>query len=128
MHILIADANPGMRHTIASIVRPIATHLFECSDAAMAVATCQAMRPDWAIIDFDLTAPDGLEACRRIAGTGTGTRVLLLTTHDDPAFARAAIAAGAAACVAKHDLTTLTNTLTAFPPLVRTHQSSEKSS
>lgn len=58
--------------------------------------------PDLVLMDVRLGAGiDGLEATRRITALGLPTRVLMLTLHDMPAYAREALSAGAAGYVLK---------------------------
>ena len=58
--------------------------------------------PDLVLMDVRLGAGiDGLEATRRITELGLPTRVLMLTLHDMPAYAREALSAGAAGYVLK---------------------------
>jgi DNA-binding NarL/FixJ family response regulator len=58
--------------------------------------------PDLVLMDVRLGAGiDGLEATRRIAALGLPTKVLMLTLHDMPAYAREALSAGAAGYVLK---------------------------
>jgi DNA-binding NarL/FixJ family response regulator len=58
--------------------------------------------PDLVLMDIRLGAGiDGLEATRRIAALGLPTKVLMLTLHDMPAYAREALSAGAAGYVLK---------------------------
>lgn len=59
-------------------------------------------RPDIVLMDIRLgDGIDGLEATRRIAALGLGTRVVMLTLHEMPAYVREALAAGAAGYVLK---------------------------
>lgn len=67
-----------------------------------AVALVEQLVPDVVLMDVRLgPGIDGLEATRRIVARGTGTRVLMLTLHDMPAYVREALAAGAAGYVLK---------------------------
>ncbi len=59
-------------------------------------------RPDIVLMDIRLgDGIDGLEATRRIVALGLGTRVVMLTLHEMPAYVREALAAGAAGYVLK---------------------------
>jgi DNA-binding NarL/FixJ family response regulator len=57
--------------------------------------------PDVVLMDLDLPGMDGVTATRRVLDRGPGTRVLVLSMHDDAANVRAAIEAGAAGYVTK---------------------------
>ncbi|WP_435418547.1 response regulator transcription factor [Parerythrobacter aurantius] len=67
-----------------------------------AIRIVDEQRPDVVLMDIRLGAGiDGLEATRRIAALGLGTRVIMLTLHEMPAYVREALAAGAAGYVLK---------------------------
>lgn len=67
-----------------------------------AIRIVDEKRPDVVLMDIRLGAGiDGLEATRRIAALGLGTRVIMLTLHEMPAYVREALAAGAAGYVLK---------------------------
>lgn len=59
-------------------------------------------KPDVALMDVSLTGMGGIEATRRIVDQHPGTRVLVLTMHDDPETVRDAIAAGASGFLPKN--------------------------
>jgi DNA-binding NarL/FixJ family response regulator len=52
-------------------------------------------RPDVFLLDVRMPRVDGVEATRRLRGSGDGTPVILLTTFDDPQTLLDGIAAGA---------------------------------
>ena len=58
--------------------------------------------PDVALMDVSLVGLGGIEATRRIVDDHPGTRVLVLTMHDDPETVRDAIAAGASGFLPKN--------------------------
>ncbi|MEU7911044.1 response regulator transcription factor [Microbispora bryophytorum] len=63
------------------------------SDGAQAVRTCRELRPDVVVMDIRMPVMDGIEATRRL--TGSGTRVLILTTFDLDEYVYDALRAGA---------------------------------
>lgn len=59
-------------------------------------------RPDIAILDVQMPAPNGLEVARQLRKLyGTTLGILVLTAYEDPPFVRAALAAGADGYVLK---------------------------
>lgn len=67
-----------------------------------AVEQVIALRPDVVLMDVRLgSGIDGLEATRRIRGVAGDARVLMLTLHDNPAYVREALTAGAAGYLLK---------------------------
>lgn len=73
----------------------------EASDASDGFLAACREQPD--ILILDLTMPKGgsLDLIRKLQEKGLPTRVLVLSMHDEPAYARAAIAAGALGYVVK---------------------------
>ncbi|MEV4297544.1 response regulator transcription factor [Microbispora rosea] len=63
------------------------------SDGAQAVRTCRELHPDVVVMDIRMPVMDGIEATRRLAGSGT--RVLILTTFDLDEYVYDALRAGA---------------------------------
>lgn len=67
-----------------------------------AVEQVRLHQPDIVLMDIRLGAGiDGLETTRQIVALGLGTRVLMLTLHEMPAYVREALAAGAAGYILK---------------------------
>jgi len=80
----------------------------EATNGREAVALCQELRPDLALLDVRMPEMDGLAAARAIRQTCPQTRVLIVTTHENPDYLLAALKAGVAGYVLKditrHDL------------------------
>jgi DNA-binding NarL/FixJ family response regulator len=73
----------------------------EAENGEEAVAQAVATRPDIVLMDLSMPVLDGVEATRRITAEVPGTKVVVLTMHDDPERTRAALQAGAAAYLTK---------------------------
>src|SRR5215207_8654184 len=73
----------------------------EASNGREAVALCQELRPDLALLDVRMPEMDGLAAARAIRLVCPQTRVLIVTTHENTDYLLAALKAGAAGYVLK---------------------------
>lgn len=73
----------------------------EASNGTEAVKLAVAKKPDVAIVDLSMPGMSGLEVIERIRNAAPSVRVLVLTMHDDPAYAHMTIAAGAVGHVVK---------------------------
>lgn len=73
----------------------------EVSDGERAVQTAQETRPDVALLDLTMPRVGGMKALERMARDCSETRILVLTMHDDPAYLRSALAAGASGYLLK---------------------------
>jgi DNA-binding NarL/FixJ family response regulator len=73
----------------------------EASGGEEAVAMVAEVAPDLVLMDVKMPGIDGLEATRRILADGGPVRVVMLSTYEE--YADQALAAGAAAFIAKSD-------------------------
>ena len=64
--VLVADDNPGLRHTVCELLRSQAD--FEICEQAEngkeAIEKAQQLRPDLIVLDFSMLIMDGLHAAR----------------------------------------------------------------
>lgn len=73
----------------------------EAGSAIEALVQARATEPDVVILDLTLPGGGSLELIGKLLALGTKPRVLVLSMHDDPAYARSALAAGASGYVVK---------------------------
>ncbi|PWD52607.1 DNA-binding response regulator [Serinibacter arcticus] len=73
----------------------------EADDGARAVELTRRLRPDVVVMDIRMPGLDGVEATRQILGSGSSSRVLVLTTFDLDEYAFAALQAGASGFLLK---------------------------
>lgn len=73
----------------------------EAADGREALDMVARLRPDVALMDIRMPVMDGIEATRRIAATGAGTRVLTLTTFGEDQQVAEALRAGASGFLLK---------------------------
>jgi DNA-binding NarL/FixJ family response regulator len=88
---MILEAEPGI------------TVIGEADDGREAVETARRTQPDVILMDIRMPVMDGIEATRRLVGTGLDPepRVLILTTFDLDEYVYAAIRAGASGFLLK---------------------------
>lgn len=101
--ILIVDDHPLAREGLKAVLAGAGFAIAgEAASGEEAVDLARHLSPDVVLMDVRLgPGIDGLEATRRIAALGLPARVLMLTLHDNPAYVREALAAGAAGYVLK---------------------------
>jgi DNA-binding NarL/FixJ family response regulator len=73
----------------------------EASDGAEAVRLVGELDPDVVLMDVRMPVLDGIEATRAITATGSGVRIIILTTFDVDEYAFAGLQAGASAFLLK---------------------------
>ena len=115
MRILIVDDSSEMRRTIRCLLGDLADDAFEAGDGSEALDACRACRPDWVLMDVRMAGLDGISATRLVRSAFPETKVLIMTSFDDPGVRAAAAAAGASAFVLKDDLLALRRILSARP-------------
>jgi two-component system, NarL family, response regulator NreC len=78
----------------------------EAEEGVVALQRCRTLKPDVVIMDLAMPGQGGINATEDIHRECPGTRVVVLTMHDDEAYVRMARLAGAAGFVLKRALAT----------------------
>jgi two-component system response regulator NreC len=73
----------------------------EAGDVPTALRLIATRRPNVLVLDLNMPGPPSLPAIADVRTESPGTRVVVLTMQNDPAFAREALQAGASAYVLK---------------------------
>ena len=103
IRVLIADDQAVLRGAFRSLLReePGFEVVGDAADGAQAVDAVLRLRPDVVLMDIRMPNVDGLEATRRIVGSGAATRVLILTTFDLDEYVFDGLRAGASGFLLK---------------------------
>jgi len=101
--ILLADDHPMLRAGLAMLIEAEAdlAVVAEAADGVEAAEKARALKPDIVILDLTMPRLSGLEALREIRRDCPETKILVLTMHDDPAYGRTVLGAGAMGYVTK---------------------------
>lgn len=104
--ILIVDDHPIVRRGLAALIEAeadLAVHdtVATCQEALAAIG---AREPGLAIVDLVLADGDGLDLIKTIRTRHPGVRSLVLSMHDEAAYAERALRAGARGYVSKQGL------------------------
>lgn len=86
---LLVDAQPDL-HVVA-----------EAGNFGDGLTAVRDQLPDVVILDITLPGGSGIKLTEKLLRERPGTRVLMLTMHEDPSYLRAAVAAGCAGYVLK---------------------------
>lgn len=108
IRVLLVDDHAVLREGIRLLVDAQADMevVGEAQSGEEALALARALRPDVVLMDVAMPGGGGLEATAHLRRELRATRVLVLTMHDDPAYLRTALAAGAAGYVLKRAAST----------------------
>src|SRR5580704_4361673 len=106
IRVMIADDHAILRTGLRLLVNAQADMevVSEAPDGDQAVQAARDTRPDVALMDLTMPGTGGMRALQQILRDCPKTRVLVLTTHDDPAYLRSALSAGASGYVLKRSV------------------------
>ena len=103
IRVVVADDHAILRAGLRMLINAQAdmTVVAEAQDGIEAVTAVQRTEPDVAILDVTMPRSGGLDAIKEIVSRSRATRILLLTMHEEPAYLRTALSAGATGYVLK---------------------------
>jgi DNA-binding NarL/FixJ family response regulator len=104
--IVVADDHAAVIERVIRELEPEFEILGTVPNGRAAVDAVTRLDPDVILLDISMPGLSGLEAARAIAAQASRTRIVFLTVHADPDFAKAALAAGGRGYVIKRRLTT----------------------
>jgi two-component system invasion response regulator UvrY len=102
VNILIVDDHAIVRDGLARLLASDGDHrVNQAVDGREALSVAKTLRPNLIILDLNLPGLGGLELLRRLVQIGSG-RILVLSMHAEPLYARRALEAGAAGYASKN--------------------------
>lgn len=103
MRLLLVDAQPVIRHGLRMWLglEPGLDIVGEAATGREAVRLVRALRPDVVLMAVELPEMDGVAATAAVRAATPRTQVIVLSLHADTPTRARALAAGAAACIAK---------------------------
>ena len=103
IRVLIADDHAILRSGLRMLIgaQPDMTVVGEAQDGKEAVRLAGETAPDVTVLDITMPHGGGLHAISEIRKIANSVRILLLSMHDEPAYLRTALAAGASGYVLK---------------------------
>jgi two-component system response regulator NreC len=103
IRVMIVDDHAILRSGLRMLVNAQADMevVSEAPDGEKAIQEVREAKPDVTLLDLTMPRVGGMKALQEIARNCRETRVLVLTMHDDPAYLRSALAAGASGYLLK---------------------------
>ena len=102
--ILLADDHAEFLAVVTGLLEPEFEVVTTANSGRAALEEAARLAPDALILDISMPGMTGIEAARRLHASGSGSKVIFLTVHDDPDYVRAGLAAGASGYVIKSRL------------------------
>lgn len=106
IRVLIADDHAILRSGLKLLVnsQPDMEVVGEGADGKQAIEIARETKPDIALLDLSMPHVGGMSALEAVVRDSRKTRVVILTMHDDPAYLRSVLAAGASGYVLKRSV------------------------
>jgi two-component system, NarL family, response regulator NreC len=103
IRVLLADDHAILRAGLRMLLdaQPDMAVVAEAADGQEAILRASGSQPDVAVVDLTMPGLSGVETLEGLRREVPSTRLLVLTMHDDPGYARLALAAGASGHVIK---------------------------
>ena len=101
IRVLLADDHEAMLDRVTRLLATECNVVGTATDGQQALDAAMELEPDVLVLDISMPVMNGIETARRLKEAGSETRIVFLTVHDDPDFAREALEAGALGYVIK---------------------------
>lgn len=99
--ILLADDHREMRERIVRLLSSDFEILRAVEDGQAFLEAVSELQPDLCIVDIAMPIVNGIEAATQLKTSGSTTRLIFLTIHDDRDFVKEAMRTGASGYVVK---------------------------
>ncbi len=101
IRVLLADDHEAMLDRVADLLAGECDVIGTAIDGRQALDAAKHLNPDVLVLDISMPVIGGVETAHCLKEAGVKTRIVFLTVHDDPEFAREALEAGALGYVIK---------------------------
>jgi two-component system secretion response regulator SsrB len=93
--VLLADPHHGLSEGVRGLLGTMFAGVFAVADESSLMEGAARIRPTLVVVDLSLARGDIVGFLRTLRNRAPAVKVLLLTVHDEPTVASAALAAGA---------------------------------
>jgi len=102
LRVLLADDHRMVAEGLKRLLEPAFDLVGIVEDGRTLVDEAARLKPDVAVVDIAMPRLNGLEAIPLLKKAAPGLKVVVVTMHREPAYARRALSAGADGFVLKH--------------------------
>jgi DNA-binding NarL/FixJ family response regulator len=114
VRLLIADDDEQILRFLSNVLSDDFCIVGTVSNGNALIAAAVALHPHIILTDIDMPDMNGLDAIRQLEGVMPDSKVIVLTGHEEPEFAEAALAAGASAFLIKNGVPDLCDRIRAI--------------
>jgi CheY-like chemotaxis protein len=104
IRVVVADDSKVMLETIVGLLAPHFEVVGTAMDGKTALEIIHQLKPDIAVLDMSMPFKTGIEVAADLKTSASEVKVVILSSHDDEYYIRAASSAGALAYVVKTTL------------------------
>jgi DNA-binding NarL/FixJ family response regulator len=101
IRVFVADDHKPMLDRIVKLLTPHFEIVGTAADGKTAQEMIERLKPEIAVLDISMPFKTGIEIAADLKTNGQEVKIVIITTHDDETFMRAAFSAGALAYVIK---------------------------
>jgi DNA-binding NarL/FixJ family response regulator len=101
IRVLLADDNEAILDRVMTLLAADCDVVGAVRDGRQALEAVQDLKPDVLVLDISMPVMNGIETAHLLKEAGAKVRIVFLTVHDDPNFAREALETGALGYVLK---------------------------
>lgn len=102
IRLIIADDHEMIRRGLASLLQGTDIEIVgEAADGKECLEKVEQLQPDVVLLDIRMPDADGLEVLERFRDKGIASKVVILSTYDNPTYIARAVALGASDYVLK---------------------------
>ena len=104
LRILLADDNSAVLDQVSRVLAKKYEIVAALKEGDVVVKECLRLKPDVVILDISMGEVSGIDLARELRDSGSESKIVFLTVHEDYDFVKAAIGSGALAYVVKSRL------------------------
>ena len=101
IRVLLADDHEAILDRVGRLLATEFDVVGTATDGQQALDAVRELKPDVLVLDISMPVMNGFETAHRLKEAGVETRIVFLTVHDEPNYAREALEAGALGYVIK---------------------------
>jgi DNA-binding NarL/FixJ family response regulator len=102
--VLLADRHHGLRDSVRGLLESVFETVFMVADEASLLEGAERLKPPVVVLELELAGGDLRGLLKRINDRSPGSRILVLTVHDERTVFEAVLGAGAGAVILKRNL------------------------